>query len=303
MDGTVAIERNRVALQRIVVSLVAIAGPACRSFLLRGVRRPPERPLETSAGPQSTPDVSHQLPGNGDEQATPTLPRHLWRAVLRLLRPAETAARRLIIAAARGIVMPPPPSPRRGAPATPPASAHAQRDGRGGLAPFPRPRTLTLPLFDRLRRVGPHPVAPRDLPRICVPGWTRRLPVPVRHEPAPDDPVNAARLALRLDALARALDDLPGQARRFARWQAASARAAAGTQDMNLAGARTARFRRVSPLRSGPPPGGRLARYDPMHRGTAAHAQPRGRGIREIDEILAHAHELAIDALERPDTS
>ena len=32
--------------------------------------------------------------------------------------------------------------------------------------------------------------------------------------------INAARLALRLTTLAAALDDLPGQAKRFARWKA-----------------------------------------------------------------------------------
>ena len=42
-------------------------------------------------------------------------------------------------------------------------------------------------------------------------------------------------------------------------------------------------------------PGGRLSRYDP----TATHP----RNIREIDEILAHAHALAVYALETPDTS
>ncbi|MDQ6433815.1 hypothetical protein RB623_07080 [Mesorhizobium sp. LHD-90] len=44
----------------------------------------------------------------------PTLPRHLHRAILKLLRPAESAARRLIIAAARGLVVVlPPVRPRK----------------------------------------------------------------------------------------------------------------------------------------------------------------------------------------------
>ena len=38
-----------------------------------------------------------------------TLPRHLHRAVLRLLRPAEAAARRLVIALAHTLPAPPPP--------------------------------------------------------------------------------------------------------------------------------------------------------------------------------------------------
>jgi len=56
--------------------------------------------------------------------------------------------------------------------------------------------------------------------------------------------------------------------------------------------------RRSWPLRNGAPPGGRLSRYDPD---ALTHHRPRA--IREIDEILAHAHDLALEALERPDTS
>lgn len=76
MDGTAAIERNREALKRIVAMLSAMAG--------------------------LVPD------SEAASSARSTLPRHLWLAVLRLLRPAEAAARRLIIAAARGLVVPPP---------------------------------------------------------------------------------------------------------------------------------------------------------------------------------------------------
>jgi hypothetical protein len=55
------------------------------------------------------------------------------------------------------------------------------------------------------------------------------------------------------------------------------------------------RFRRFSPLRTGRPPGGRLSRFDP----TAI----RPRNVREVDDILAHAHALAVYALDYPDTS
>ena len=94
-----------------------------------------------------------------------------------------------------------------------------------------------------------------------------------------------------------ALDDLPGHARRFARWKAASAAAGAQRKDRAAAGAQKKpdRFRRITPLRRGRPPGGRLTRYDP----TATHP----RKIREVDEILAHAHALAVYALEASDTS
>ena len=59
----------------------------------------------------------------------------------------------------------------------------------------------------------------------------------------------------------------------------------------------TVRFQRTRPLWSGRPPGGRLSPYDPDAR--------RRSNIRDIDEILAHCHALAMDALNplRPDTS
>src|SRR5690606_23170764 len=83
-------------------------------------------------------------------------------------------------------------------------------------------------------------------PRILFPGVAQPYSLPP--PPSPDDPIDATRLGYRLAALAAALDDLPGQARRFARWQAHKARG---------------RSRRVSPLRPGRPPGGRLVRFDP----------------------------------------
>jgi hypothetical protein len=124
------------------------------------------------------------------------------------------------------------------------------------------------------RRTVPAHAAPRILfPGIAVP---HALPPP----PSRDDPVDATRLNRRLAALAAALDDIEGQAKRFARLQARR---------------RQSRSRRIWPLRPGRPPGGRLTRYDP--------SATRPRRVREIDEILAHAHSLALVALQRPDTS
>ena len=83
-----------------------------------------------------------------------------------------------------------------------------------------------------------------------------------------------------------ALEDLPRQARRFARLKARlDARRAQ----------EPARPRRLSPLRGGPPYAGRLAVWDPT--------VPNGKHIREVDVILAHAHALADYALDFPDTS
>ena len=269
MDGSVAIEQNRAALKRIVASLVAMAG------------------LGTGPHAEGRPEGTH----------CPILPRHLWLAILRLLRPAEAAARRLIIAAARGLTITLPP-PRKPAPRPVPPDQFLRRFGiavtmpavgvaaaaRHSAAPA-RPRSYCLPLLDALRTPEPYggrrrTVPAHAAPRIMLPGIIapHRLPAPA----SPDDPVSAVRLAQRLTALAAALDDLPGQARRFARWKA--------RRDARLT-------RRVSPLRPGRPSGGRLSRFD------APEGKRPFRKIREVDEILAHAHALALAALESPDTS
>jgi hypothetical protein len=86
----------------------------------------------------------------------------------------------------------------------------------------------------------------------------------------PDGLVNAGRLSRRLQALKLALDDLPRQARRLARWR---------VRRENMP---SPKFK--SPLRPGPPPG------------------HRKRQIHPVDEILADCHALAWDAM-KPDTS
>ncbi len=269
MDWNAAIEKNREALKRILATLVALAELAGGSGML---------------------------------------PRHLHRTLLRLLRPAESAARRLVIVAARGIVVAPPP-PRSAWSPSPEngggsrlcrlhcfGSSRAKRGtaegGGGGIAMRP----LTLPLLDPLRLPSRRRPVAGGVPRISVPGFSTPLPVAPRRPPMPDDPVNAARLGLRHAALASALDDLPAHARRFARWRARGADAISA-QDRNhdAAGARTGdsrglphrrgRPRRVWPLRPGRPPGWRRR---PEH---------------EVHEVLDAAHGLAFWALEHPDTS
>jgi hypothetical protein len=242
-----------------------------------------------------------------------TLPRHLHRAVLRLLRPAESAARRLIIIAARGLVVTlPPPRPSKKPVSVPAATlrslgiavvlspvdiARAAADKRAAAARAARPRSVSLPLLDPLQK----PFRPRRVyvpahaaPRISAPGVTEphRLPPP----PSPDDPVNATRLGLRLAALGRALDDLPRQARRFARWKAARDAISAQNKNRDAASVQNGkprdqrRVHRTWPLRPGRPPGQRPARNG-------------RRPVHEIHEILKDLHGLAFDALEAPDTS
>jgi hypothetical protein len=246
MDWIAAIERHRDALKCILAALVAMAGLA-------------------------------------DGRAT--LPRHLHRAVMRLLRPAEAAARRLIIAQARGLVV-------------------ALKARKQGTMPPPRRAKLTpkpsrppgFPLLDPLRRpfLRRRPVR-AGVPRISVPGFS--VPFPLAPPLSPHDPVNATRLGRRLAVLALVLDDLPGQARRFARWRARGADAAgaqkkgidARAETSGLVSLKTTRnprrVRRLWPLRPGPPPGSRR------------------RPIHEVDDVLKAAHGLAFLALQRPDTS
>ncbi len=147
MDWNLAIEKNREALKRILAMLVAMAGlvdlRACRDAGVIG-------------GGNSDPS-----PGNSPA----TLPRHLHRFVLRLLRPAEAAARRLIILAARGLVVElAPPRIRK----TKPRPRLNRRNGYGTgvvIRPGPLPQwaralapkrssSLSLPLLDPLKRFG-----------------------------------------------------------------------------------------------------------------------------------------------------
>jgi hypothetical protein len=255
-------------LKRILAMLVAMAGLCNGQSAIAGRQSEPEQTADCSTDcPLPTADCR------------PILPRHLHRAILRLLRPAESAARRLVIVMARGLVVTlAPPRPRKAKP----ASTFLRKPGgtgilmpRGAMATArPAPRALALPLLDPLRPFRPRPRRPArsGIPRVSLPGITALFPVTPRRPPAPDDPLDATRLALRLQALRAALDDLPGQARRFARWRA---RKQAG------------RTRRVWPLRPGRPPGQR----------------PSNRRPHEVHEILHDLHGLAFDVLECPDTS
>jgi hypothetical protein len=272
MDWNLAIERNREALKRILAMLVAMAGLASLTSPL----------AEEDASARRGKAEALAEAGEGCFSPASTLPRHLHRAILRLLRPAEAAARRLIIVMARGLVVTlAPPRPRKPKPGPtilrngvgtgilmPPGSRASGVRGGGPIA-----RPSSLPLLDPLKRPfrSRRPVA-NSVPRISFPGVTAPSPVALRRPPASDDLLDATRLVLRLRALGAALDDLPRQARRFARWKAAR---------------EASRTRRVWPLRPGRPPG----------------QQPARRRTHEVHEILHDLHGLAFDVLEHPDTS
>jgi hypothetical protein len=109
MDWNLAIERNREALKRILAALVAMAGGAAfTSPLWEGRREASGGGCALAITPTRQSD-DRRPPHKGEVNFSATLPRYLHTAVLRLLRPAESAVRRLVIVAARNIVVPPPP--------------------------------------------------------------------------------------------------------------------------------------------------------------------------------------------------
>lgn len=137
------------------------------------------------------------------------VPRHVYEAVLRVLRPAESAFRRLIVIymQVRGVKARYVPRAASAVPVNVPRGAGA--------------RVPSFALFDPRKRVGfqrlKHPAGPG--PRIWEPGMD--YPVfETKTVPLPDDPVDATRLCKRMLALQNALGDLPKQARRLARVQA-----------------------------------------------------------------------------------
>ena len=151
------------------------------------------------------------------EATVSRLPWPTYRAVLRVLRPAESCLRRLIVVAARGLVLAPAASrPRR---------AGAAKPRKGGT-----PRVPCFQLFDpqpriMLPRRRRRPLAvPRihffntDGEFVTIGSPLRPAKAPARPK-SPDGLVNAARVIRRLEALDAALADLPRQAKRLVRWR------------------------------------------------------------------------------------
>ena len=172
VENKIAVDRNHAALKHILAGLVAMAGwTATGGTFLRACG---------DAGSAS---------GRPN-----TLPRHLYVAILRLLRPAEAATRRLVIVLSRGISVTLPPL----RPAKPKPGPVLLKDGKGtgivdtgislyrlGLANVAPPivqkqaasptRPLAFPLLDPLRNpVSPPPPPPQ------LEAEHRRTPLPAR---------------------------------------------------------------------------------------------------------------------------
>jgi hypothetical protein len=222
LDWTLAIKRNRDQLKDIVLALFVLAGMRRGGLLF-------------------------------------TLPRSTLAAIMLVLRPAESAVRRLIVIAAHGLILKP--QAPRAAPVITPTSA--------AIAP-----SRAFSLFDPLKSFDPEDHWDNDNVNYesgyglsAVPGF--------QHDATLDNqPVDASLIGLRLNALMRALDNIPQQARRLARRQA--------KRDALL---KAYRLTRMSPIRPGLPPGW------------------RERKIHEIDHVLRECHGLANDLLNAPDSS
>ena len=167
--------------------------------------------------------VSARLSGSGL-----MIPRHLWRSILFVLRPAEAAVRRLIIIAARTLVFAAPKLRQRSS-NTPRPSADA--------SPAAFPVAPMFQLFDPLKRFD---FSLDDGESFSDGSAT------VRGDDLDDIPVNAEPLHNRLRALRHALADLPKQAARLARFNA--------RRDALLKAGRPVR---TSLMRPGLPPGWR----------------------------------------------
>ena len=204
------------------------------------------------------------------------LPRSVHSAVLRVLRPAESAVRRLIVIAARGLVVKLAPS----RPISHPKPAKPTAKGIGSSRPpsfqlfDPRKRLKPVRVMKSTRLVpyiGFLPPPPDPTVAAIFAARAARAPAPAAPPPPPSDGLASAQgLTRRLQALKSALEDLPRQAKRLARWQ--QRRKAA--PDLKF----------LSPLRYGRPPG---YRRKPTH---------------EVDEVLIECDDLAWEAM-KPNTS
>jgi hypothetical protein len=190
------------------------------------------------------------------------LPWRTYRAVLRVLRPAESALRRLIVVAARGLVVKP-------------AVSHPRRAGvikkksatlRPSFQLFDPRTRIVLPRRRIPKRPGPriHMFnADNELVTLWPPPPSTPSPAS-RPAPSADGLASAARLIRRLEALESALADLPRQARRLVRWR------------MRQETSPNPSFK--TPLRPGRPPG-----Y-------------RRRKVHEVDDLLSECQWLACHA-------
>jgi hypothetical protein len=186
---------------------------------------------------------------------------HVYQMLQRILHPAESAVRRLIVIMARGLVVPDPKSR--------PMPEGLVIAGKGG-------GQVSFPLFDSRKTFGdvdelPTPISGPRIRSIDMPS-PREMFLKNFVKPPADrcSEAETVRIAHRIKVLARALELLPREAKRMARWLKRRAQM------------QSPAF--VFPLRPGRPPG---------------HQQ---KPSEDVDAVLKECHALAWMAL-RPDTS
>ncbi len=196
------------------------------------------------------------------------LPRAVHSRIISVLRPAESALRRLIVIAARDVTVDPAPS-----------RASPTRHSRSPRMPASR---MAFKLFDPRKRFTARHVTyaserPRayfiapDAPFSPLSPQPQTLPDRPLFQATPDRDISARRLTLRVKALAGALDNIPREAIRLARLR------------LRRAMQQPPKF--IAPLRPGNPPG---------HRNIHHH---------EVDDILAECHKYAMGVLSEANTS
>ena len=185
----------------------------------------------------------HILGGDG---AKPVVLRRVRRSLWTVLRPAESAVRRLIVIAARGMepaayvasgpVKRTVRKSRKARSSTsssmPSSTSSAPRSGGTRRAP-------AFPLIDPRKDFGERPRRRKGAgPRITVIGVDERISAPEKPPELDDDPVDATRLMRRLRAVRAALEDISAQAQRLIDYQSS-----------------LPEKKRLSPMRPGLPPG------------------------------------------------
>ena len=188
MDWSLVIDRNRKALLTIIVTLMASLG----------------------------------LVGGG---RLTTLPFFLYRRALAILRPAESALRRLIVIVAHEMAL-------RGFKLRP-----ARRDGLVEFLVFSRPNPQSGERLPSFNLIDPLKIFGREAPDMD--GFYSGE----NSDAAEVTPISAASLGRRILALKNALENLPRHAKRLARWY----------EQRDLAYAQNSAHR-YSPMRPGPAP-------------------------------------------------
>jgi hypothetical protein len=175
-------------------------------------------------------------------------------AAERLLRPTESAVRRLIVIAARGLVVKP--FVKR------PMPKGLVIARKGGEKPLRFPLFDRRPYFDFIKTEDPYVTYVKTYESNPF------NPFSSFYQSRPRDRVRSPKatlLARRLAAVADALENLPKQAQRMARWKARRKT--------------IVKPKFTSPLRPGPPPG------------------HRSKPTAEIDYVLKDCHGLAWDVI------